>query len=167
MFIFLLKLIKYFSFLMSLGKLLYIDAPWKAKVFLPDSHLTFGSTRRDPFPRVFLPWSNFVNMFFSDSVQIPLIDLKTSIEIRFFRVCSRLFQFRDMSLSLATILWALSCIDCNFRRATRNFTGQGSKPEKGHAPDYFSWESIFKLRNRRQKSRDISSTFASVKHTNQ
>ena len=52
-------------------------------------------------------------MFFSDSVQIPLTDLKTSIEIRFFRVCSRLSHFRVMLLSLATILWALSCIDCN------------------------------------------------------
>ena len=28
-------------------------------------------------------------------------------------------------------------LDAAIRRATRNFTGQGSKSEKGHAPDHF------------------------------
>ena len=69
-------------------------------------------------------------MSFSDSVQIPLTDLKISTEIRFFRVCLRLSLFKVMLLSLATILWALSCIDFSLDLAVspkRMYTGQQYK----------------------------------------
>ena len=43
-----------------------------------------------------------------------------------------------VSTTISITLFLLFKTNVIIRRATRNFTGQGSKPEKGHAPDYFS-----------------------------